>query len=171
MGDRVLTDDQFLYRELVGTELSVTALPTRQCQVYRPDHKMGKVVHVRVTDTVGEVIAGLRPDDDPHPFICTIRGTDSPLVLEERFVSLVPRGTPVQIQKLQLQCTIKYGSREHIECLPDEARFHELRLLAIPNCLRVYEWRPRFPESEDDGEFHQRVTVEELQDRAETTNH
>jgi hypothetical protein len=130
MGDRVLTGDQFLYRELVGTELSVIALPTRQCQVYRPDHKKGKVVHVRVTDTVGEVIAGLRPDGDPHTFVCTIRGTDSPLVLEERLVSLGPRGTPVQTKKLRLQYTIKYGSRELIGCLPDEARFHGLRLLA-----------------------------------------
>jgi hypothetical protein len=58
------------------------------------------------------------------------QGTDSPLVLEERFVSLVPRGTRVQITKLQLQYTIKYGSRELIGCLPDGARFHELRLLA-----------------------------------------
>jgi hypothetical protein len=98
--------------------------------VYRPDHKKGKVVHVRVTDTLGEVIAGLRPDGDPHTFIRTTGGTDSPLVLEERFVSLVPRGTAVLIKKLQLQDTIKYGSSELIECLPDEARFHELRLLA-----------------------------------------
>jgi hypothetical protein len=98
--------------------------------VYRPDHKKGHVVHVRVTDTVGEVIAGLRPDGDPYTFICTIRGTDSPRVFEERFVLFVLRGTPVQIQKLQLQYTIKYGSRELIECLPSEARFHELRLLA-----------------------------------------
>jgi hypothetical protein len=51
-------------------------------------------------------------------------------VLEERFVSLAPRGIPVQIKKLQLQYTIKYGSSELIECLPDEARCHGLRLLA-----------------------------------------
>jgi hypothetical protein len=81
------------------------------------------------------MIAGLRPDGDPQTFIWTIRGTDSPLVLEERFVSLVPRGTPVQIKKLQLQYTIKYGSRELIGCLPDEARFHELRLLAHTKLL------------------------------------
>jgi hypothetical protein len=108
----------------------VIALPTRQCQVYRPDHKRGKVVHVRVTDTVAEVIAGLRPDGDLHTFICTIRGPDSPLVLEEHLVSLVPRGAPVQIKKRQLQYTTKSGSREVIGCLPDEAWFHELRLLA-----------------------------------------